>query len=243
MSDRSTAKSSEGRSPDRQSLRTDREPRHQPDVMPMHRQVIREMDEPDDGVAPTPVWLMFFYFGLLMWGGYYLAANHGGFRADVFNEDPAVLYRGGEARSVKPVDPMVLGKRVYNNCTQCHQPDGSGVVGTFPPLLGSERVAGPPHVLAAILLHGLDGPVEVAGQRFSGQMPAWGQLSDQEIAGVLTYIRQSWGHQFEPVPAELVTAVRAATGGKAGSYTDAALDAMAQQPAPTTSDTSEADTQ
>lgn len=215
------------------SLGTDSEPRQQPDVLPLHRQVIREMNEPHDSFAPTPVWLMFFYFGLLMWGGYYLAENSGGFRADVFNEHPSALYSGAEQTAAKAIDPMVLGKRVYNNCTQCHQPDGSGVPGTFPPLHGSERVAGPPHVLAAILLHGLEGPVEVAGKPYSGQMPSWGQLSDAEIAGVLTYIRQSWGHQFEPVSAELVAAVRAETGGRAGAYTDAALDALAEQPAPT----------
>jgi mono/diheme cytochrome c family protein len=212
---------------------TDPETRQTPEVLPMHQQAMREMDEPRDGVAPTPVWLMMVYFGLLMWGGYYLANNAGGFRVDVYNEDPSALYRGeGKAAAKKPVDPMVIGKRTYNNCTQCHQPDGGGVPGAFPPLDGSERVAGPDHVLAAILIHGLQGEVVVKGESYRGEMPAWNQLSDEEIAGVLTYIRASWSNQQAPVSPTLVAAVRKQTSSKAGAWSDADLDALAQQAPP-----------
>ncbi len=214
-------------------LATDRESRQSPDVLPIHQQVIREMADPQDGIAPTPVWLMLFYFGLLMWGGYYLAQNSGDFRVDIYNEDPSALY-GGDAASAapKPVDLMTVGKRTYNNCTQCHQPDGKGVSGAFPPLDGSERVSGPPHVLAALLLHGLEGEALVLGEKYNAQMPAWNQLSDTEIAGVLTYIRSSWSNQYEAVPPELVTAMRAATSSQPGAYSDSALDELAQTPPP-----------
>lgn len=220
-------------SPGRSLQATDPETRHTPEVLPMHQQAMREMDEPRDGVAPTPVWLMMVYFGLLMWGGYYLANNAGGFRVDVYNEDPSAMYRGeGKAAAKKPVDPMVIGKRTYNNCTQCHQPDGNGVPGAFPPLDGSERVAGPDHVLAAILIHGLQGEVVVKGQSYRGEMPAWNQLSDEEIAGVLTYIRASWSNRQPPVSAELVAAMRKQTSAKAGAWSDAELDALAKEASP-----------
>jgi mono/diheme cytochrome c family protein len=214
-------------------LSTDRETRHTPEVLPMHQQAMREMREPRDGVAPTPVWLMMVYFGLLMWGGYYLANNAGGFRVDVYNENPAAMYRGeGKAAAKKPADPMVIGKRTYNNCMQCHQPNGAGVAGAFPPLDGSERVTGPDHVLAAILLHGIQGEVVVRGQRYRGEMPAWNQLSDEEIAGVLTYIRASWSNRQPPVSPELVAAMRKQTSGKAGAWRDEELDALAKQGPP-----------
>lgn len=125
-------RSGEGAAPAEPTLATDKEPRHSLDVLPMHRQVIREMSEPSDGVAPTPVWLMLFYFGLLMWGGYYLAANAGGFRVDIYNENPAALFAGvAGAAEAKPVDLAVVGKRAFNNCVQCHQADGRGVAGAF----------------------------------------------------------------------------------------------------------------
>ena len=213
---------------------TDVEIRNSPDVLAMHQQIIREMSEPKDGVAPTPVWLLMFFFALIGWGGYYIAQHGGGFRADVYNENPAVLYRqaGGTADAAKPVDLMVVGKRTFNNCTQCHQVNGAGIPGAFPPLDGAERVSGPPHVLAAILLHGLHGPIQVKGQTFNGDMPAWGQLSDEEIAGVITYVRASWSNKAPEVSPALVQAMRAQTAAQAGPWTGAALDALAKEPPP-----------
>lgn len=213
---------------------TDVEIRTSPDVLEMHQQIIREMNEPADGVAPTPVWLLMFFFALVGWGGYYIAEHGGGFRGDIYNEDPAVLYRqaGGGAAAAKPVDLMVLGKRTFNNCTQCHQASGAGIPGAFPPLDGTEMVSGPPHVLAAILLHGLHGPVQVKGQTFNGDMPAWGQLSDEEIAGVLTYVRASWSNKSPEVSPALVKAMRAQTAAKTDPWTGAALEALAKEPPP-----------
>jgi mono/diheme cytochrome c family protein len=214
-------------SPANRELATDQEPRNAPDILPLHRQAIREMEDPHDGVAPTPVWLMLVYFGLLMWGGYYLAANSGGFQVDVYNEDPAARFAGsGEAGAERRVDLTVVGKRVYNNCVQCHQADGEGVSGTFPPLNGSERVQGAPHVLAALLLHGLQGPVVVRGNTYRGEMPGWSQLSDIDIAGVLTHIRKSWDNNAGEVSPDLVAAMRRQTAGRSRAYTDEELDAL-----------------
>lgn len=220
--------------PRRQELQSsDVEIRTSPDVLAMHRQIIREMNEPADGVAPTPVWLMMMFFALIGWGGYYLAENSGGFRADIYNESPAVLYeQAGQAAEAQPVDLMVIGKRTYNNCTQCHQVNGAGIPGAFPPLDGAERVAGPPHVLAAILLHGLHGPLQVKGQSYNGDMPAWSQLSDDEIAGVLTYVRASWSNKESEVSPALIKAMRAQTASKTGPWTSEGLDALAKEPPP-----------
>ncbi|MCZ2152604.1 MAG: hypothetical protein LC114_01695 [Bryobacterales bacterium] len=114
---------------------TDIELRSAPDVLAMHEQIIREMDEPIDGLTPTPVWLLMACFVLIGWGGYYIASNSGGFRGDVYNENPAVLYEkaGGAGSAEKTVDLMAVGKRTFNNCTQCHQATGTGIPAHFLP--------------------------------------------------------------------------------------------------------------
>ena len=96
------------------------------------------------------------------------------------------------------------------NCAACHQANGQGLPGVFPPLAGSEWVVGDPKVLANILLHGVSGKIEVAGQSFDGMMPAFAQLSDAEIAGVLTHIRSTWGNQSEAISADFVASEREA---------------------------------
>ncbi len=213
---------------------TDIESRSAPDVLALHEQIIREMDEPSDGLTPTPVWFLMACFALIGWGGYYIASNSGGFRADMYNEKPAALYEkaGGAGEAEKSVDLMAVGKRAFNNCTQCHQATGAGIPGAFPPLDGSDRVVGPPHVLAAILIHGLHGPISVKGKPFNGDMPAWGALSDEELAGVMTYIRGSWGNKETEVSPAFVKAVRTETASQTSPWTDEGLNALAKQPPP-----------
>ena len=96
------------------------------------------------------------------------------------------------------------------NCAACHQANGQGLPGVFPPLAGSEWVVGDPKVLANILLHGVSGKIEIAGQSFDGMMPAFAQLSDAEIAGVLTHIRSTWGNQAEAISADFIASEREA---------------------------------
>src|SRR6185295_2813986 len=93
------------------------------------------------------------------------------------------------------------GKVVYSTtCAACHQATGEGVEGTYPPLAGSEIVNGDEAKVIRIVLNGLTGPVEVAGETYSGMMPPWGGvLKDPEIAAVLTYVRSTWGNKAAPI--------------------------------------------
>jgi mono/diheme cytochrome c family protein len=94
------------------------------------------------------------------------------------------------------------------NCVSCHQVDGKGVPGTFPPLARNAVVAGDPVKVIHIVKYGLTGPVVVAGKTFNGMMPAWSpQLSDADIAAAITYVRSSWGNHATPVTAAQVSAV------------------------------------
>lgn len=181
-----------------------------PDVQKLHGPIYREKLEPEDGYQPVPTRLILMMFALLMWGGWYLGQFSVDFDSSVL-DGPAAFVRGagsGEPTIKAPLDPMAVGKRVFNNCIACHAANGLGVPGQYPPLVGSEWVLGDEKVLVRILLHGMQGPVVVLGETYNGQMPAWQQLSDAEIAGVLSYIRGSWGNTAAPVTAELVGEIR-----------------------------------
>ncbi len=110
------------------------------------------------------------------------------------------------------------GREVYSMiCTACHQPHGGGGAGVAPPLAGSDWVSGPPERLARVVLHGLYGPIEVNGQRWNLHMPglgASGILSDEKIAGVLSYVRRAWGNTSAPVEPSLIAGVRKETAAR-----------------------------
>lgn len=99
------------------------------------------------------------------------------------------------------------GAKVYTtNCSSCHQANGKGQPGVFPPLAGNAVVTGPASKVIHIVKNGLSGKITVNGATYNGQMPAWkGTLSDSDIAAVVTYIRSSWGNKASAVTASEVT--------------------------------------
>ena len=120
------------------------------------------------------------------------------------------------------------GQAVYEMaCLPCHQPEGRGLPGVYPPLAGSEWVQGDPSRLIRILLHGLKGPVQVGGQLYGGgeavPMPSMAGLEDRQIAAVLSYVRQAFGNQSTDVSAEEVDRVRKATENRSEPWTAAEL--------------------
>ncbi len=117
------------------------------------------------------------------------------------------------------------GASVFNaKCAACHQTNGQGIPNVFPPLAGSKLVTGDPVLPIRIVLHGFNGPIERDGKKFNGVMQPWkNDLTDQEIADVLTYVRSSWGNAAAAVSAEQVKEQRTATKGKSGAYTEEQL--------------------
>jgi mono/diheme cytochrome c family protein len=112
------------------------------------------------------------------------------------------------------------GDAVYaRTCIACHGPEGLGVPGAFPSLDGSDWLTGDPEVPVKILLNGLMGPIEVVGQKFNNIMPPHVDLSDQDIADVLTYARQRWSNDAAAVTLEQANAVREATKDRAAFWT------------------------
>ena len=171
---------------------------HMQDV---HAQLMREKEEPQEGFSPVPIFLMFIFAALCFWGGVYLVEHSGGYRWDAYSPD-----FNPSADAPKPIEISLFdrGAKVYRNqCAQCHQADGNGVLGVYPPLVASNWVTGHPQVVSRILINGLNGPIVVKGSNYNGNMPAFGSsglaLSDKDIAGVITYIRQEWGNSASDV--------------------------------------------
>lgn len=117
------------------------------------------------------------------------------------------------------------GAGVYNaKCAVCHQMTGKGIPGVYPSLAGSELVTGDPRLPIRIVLHGFQGPIERGGTQYNGVMQPWkNDLSDQEIADVITFIRTNFGNSAAEVTAEAVKEEREATRTKAGAWTEAEL--------------------
>ncbi|MCC7131027.1 MAG: nitrite reductase, copper-containing [Gemmatimonadales bacterium] len=109
-----------------------------------------------------------------------------------------------------PAERRTFGQRTYQQtCAACHQADGRGIVGAFPPLAGSDYLNADPTRAIQIVLFGLSGPVTVNGQQYNSVMP--GQvLSDEDVANVLSYVYSQWGNAGTAVTPEQVKKVRAA---------------------------------
>lgn len=122
-------------------------------------------------------------------------------------------------KTPKTVDSTANGIRVYASCARCHQPNGQGIVGEYPPLDGNPLVNGRADIVARIVLRGLHGPVEVNGKTFDGTMPSWSRFDDSSLAAVLTYVRGNGSNHAPPVSQELVAAVRKATSERTEAWT------------------------
>jgi mono/diheme cytochrome c family protein len=102
------------------------------------------------------------------------------------------------------------GATVYlTDCSSCHQADGQGVSGAFPPLAGNAVVTGNPVAVIAIVKDGLEGRVTVNNLAYSGIMPGWkGQISDDQLAAVISYIRSAWNNHAGGVSVAQVQSIK-----------------------------------
>ena len=187
-------------------------------------QLSAEPAEPKAGKLAAPVWLLVLLFLILYWGMVYFDRNSGWFSAQVYAPYQSLQ----EVQAFQPVSGvpnfLQLGLQVYNKptCVACHQANGKGLPGQFPPLVQSPWLREPePGRIIRIVLDGLSGPLQVEGQSFNGAMVPWRDgLTDEEIAAVLTYVRQNpeWGNNAPAVTPERVKQVREKTKDHKQSY-------------------------
>ncbi len=140
-------------------------------------------------------------------------------------EEEIVTDLKGKAREL-----FIKGKEIYSRdgyCMTCHQPDGGGLSASgFPPLSGTHWVQGNEERLIKAVLKGLQGPIEVKNVQYGGQVPMTpfeGLLNDEEVAAVLTYVRNSFGNKASAIDPETVKRVRATVKNKKDFYKPAEL--------------------
>jgi mono/diheme cytochrome c family protein/glucose/arabinose dehydrogenase len=125
---------------------------------------------------------------------------------------------------------FVAGRQLFlSTCSGCHGTDGAGLNRFAPPLIGSDWVLGNEKRLVLVVLHGLEGPVEVEGKRYDAPailpvMPAHSTLDDGSIAAILTYIRNEWSNNAGPVSGRTVSTTRNTSQGRVVPWTAAELN-------------------
>jgi mono/diheme cytochrome c family protein len=201
------------------------------DLVQQHVDLLRESNASREGAELLPTWLIISFLALAFLGAGYLFWNSGGFRVNVFNPARVAWDGAGTGGAAAAPDPMVIGKRLFTqNCAVCHQQTGLGVAGQFPPLAGSEWVLaqdwhGDNHIVK-IVLHGFHGAVTVKGEQFNNVMAPWGKvLKDEQIAAVLTYVRNEWGNKAPPITKDFVAKIREQTKDRTEPWTPKELQA------------------
>jgi len=115
-------------------------------------------------------------------------------------------------------DQIKAGAALFaGTCSVCHQPNGAGMPNVFPPLAKSDFLMADKARSIGIVVNGLTGPVKVNGAEFNSVMPPMSQLTDDEVANILTYVRNSWGNQGDAVSKDEVAKIRATTQRPAGA--------------------------
>jgi mono/diheme cytochrome c family protein len=180
-----------------------------------------EYMEPGEMDRPISLMYVLFLCALFAWGGFYVQRYSAGYAAlgyDEYSSGPGT----GKTNAVQQVDPYVLGRRLFGDtCAKCHQLDGAGVAGQYPPLAGSEWVLSPgPARMIRIVLDAVQGPITVKGAQYNNNMTPWRDtLNDQQIAAIITYARtqKEWSHTASAVTPEEVAAIRKKTKDRAAS--------------------------
>lgn len=186
---------------------------------------------PPESAEPTArkefSWLQMaaiFLSGVMVWWAWgYTDDEGGGFNGLVYEP----FHSTNQLADFQPKGEgdlmLAKGKGVYARiCAPCHMEGGTGDPTRFiPPLAGSDWADAPgPNRIIRIVLNGLNGPITVKGQQFNGTaMLAWkDNLSDEDIAAVLTYVRSQWGNHASPVTAAAAKKIRAATADRGDNW-------------------------
>ena len=195
------------------------------EVHEVHAAIQREKREPRVGLEPLSIWLIAVYGLALFTGGAYLGRFSGNFSGDSLDIAYVPVKKAGPGGAnegpAKELTPAERGKKIFAaNCQTCHQANGEGVPGQYPPLAGSEFTNGGSRRMGMIVLKGLQGPVKVKGQQYgSAVMQPWDKtLTDQKIADVMTYERSEWGNKASPVTAEQIATLRKELASHPESY-------------------------
>ena len=175
-------------------------------------QASRENPDPEEAGKPVPRWVLGLALLLVLGCAFYILRVNAS-TATEYGDQRTVSDLRAQPKPAAGGAPSVDGAAIFSaRCAACHQASGAGLPGVFPPLVGSNWVNGRDTTVIQIVLHGIQGSLTVNGVKYNGAMPTFGaQLSDAEIAAVLTHVRSDWGNTAGAVGAQEVAAQRAAT--------------------------------
>lgn len=192
-------------------------------IQQVHARLLSTKPEKAGGYSKLPLVLLGFMCTAIFFGSIYLAHYSLRFDPLVYSEH-ANREKPGAVKIVA-LTRAQMGKKVFDTtCIACHQANGLGVPGQYPPLVGSEWATGSEERAIRIVLHGLNGPIAVKGVDFNNVMaPLGGALKDEQIANALSYVRAAWGNAAPEVSPEAVAKVRADTASRTSFWTAAEL--------------------
>lgn len=162
-----------------------------------------------------------------------LSSNKADFLKRMFQwpgHSPEMLAASTLSLSETALKQFALGRQKYlSSCAGCHGSDGKGVARMGPPLAGSDWVTENETRLTLILLHGMEGPLEISGKVYDSPeilpvMPSHSTMDDGSIAAILTYIRNEWGNQASPISGRLVGTTRHLNQGRVYPWTAVELN-------------------
>ena len=186
--------------------------------------------EPASAMTTVPIWLVMTMLVFLFLGAWYFDARGGWFEPKVYRPYTSIA----QVDAFQPHasnDPLPQGKRLFEaNCALCHNSDGMGKPLQAPPLAGSEWVLAPGvNRLIRIPQVGLTGSIKVKGQEWNLTMAGMGAMySDDDLAAVLSYIRNAWNNKAALVTADQVKKVRAELGNRSQAETVDELNKLAE---------------
>lgn len=177
---------------------------------PFEKAHSREKNDPLEGDRRWNLFLWIFLIFMISWASIYFA---------VFTGDGKI--NGGDNRTIEVIRPKQdfvkvayaysekKGKKLFKRkCSACHQKDGNGLKGSFPPLNKSKWVVDTKEIPTKILLKGLQGEIKVNGILYDGNMPDFKKLSSSDLADILTYVRSSWDNKAEAIDEAFVEEIR-----------------------------------
>jgi mono/diheme cytochrome c family protein len=182
-----------------------------------------ETDEPTVGFSAFPVWMVVLCGALFYWCQMFLDGHAGGFNKEVYAPYGSLELLAAAQPQDQSAKYLAIGQQVFNQtCAACHQPNGLGKEGQYPPLAGSDWVMAPgPNRLGRIVLDGVTGPITVAGKKYdfgtSAMTPFRGVsiYTDESLGAAISYVRKTFGNGASLVTADQIKAIRAETASHA----------------------------
>ncbi|MGN6513567.1 MAG: c-type cytochrome, partial [Lysobacteraceae bacterium] len=151
-----------------------------------------------------------------LYSGKEVDENYVGDRAQANLAPVAPAAAAAKSGALTREDQVKAGQALFaGTCSTCHQANGEGLEGVFPPLARSSVLKATPKRIVEIMLHGLSGPVTVNGKDYNSVMPPMSQLNDDEVANIGTFVLNSWGNPGGRIDKAEVAEARKAGGAPA----------------------------